>query len=752
MRVSFASSCEFRRASRVLTAAILYLVTALTPAAAQDVSSQPQNAGGTRPALASRRITQPPIIDGVLDDDAWRDGPVETGDWLSYNPLYGTPIPQKTKVWIGHDTNYLYFAFQCDDPDPSGVKTSITRRDNIWSDDWVGISLDALGTGQVSYHLMVNPNGVQLDMLNTVAGGEDQSPDYVWDSGGRRNPQGYAVEMRIPLQTIRFKGGPDLHMGILFWRRVSRAGISVAWPPLEPGKWVFEKQASLAFGDLRPRLIREIIPSTTYSRTELRDVPSQWGSAHDQGDVGISGKYGITSTVTLDATVNPDFSQVESDAFQVEVNQRFPTFFSEKRPFFMEGSGFFTLAGQGNDNSLQAAVHTRRIIDPVFGAKLTGSLGRWVFGSLSALDQAPGHNLPAGDPDTDKDRLFNIGRVQYSLGPSNYVGGLAVDTEFAGGHNRVIGADVSYRVTSTQRVSAFVLASATRDPRTDESKDGVGAQAGYEYSTRRLNLMGYAEHYDPGFQMDTAFINRVGITSAWGYAEYNFYPPKTKRWLLKLAPFSFTQGGRDRNAGGDELLQVTGVRMQFSRQGSFRFDRFDGFEAWAGQRFDRERWRMFGGVQLYRWLSLNGQFFVGDAVFYDPDDPYQGYSRDGGFGVTLQPSGRLSQGFDYHRVSFDKAETGEHVYDLDLIYSRTTYQFSRQFFIRGIVQYDSSRYRVLTDFLASYELRPGTVAYAGYGSLIERRGFRDGQWIPGEGNYEPTQRGLFFKASYLYRF
>ena len=222
----------------------------------------------------------------------------------------------------------------------------------------MGISLNALGTGQISYHLMVNPNGVQLDMLNTVSGGEDQAVDYVWDSAGRRNAQGYAVEMRVPFQTIRFKGGADVHMGILFWRRVSRAGISVAWPPLEPGKWVFEKQAPLAFGELQPRLIREVIPSTTYARNEQRQAPSQWGGADNQGDFGISGKYGITSTITLDATVNPDFSQVESDAFQVEVNQRFPTFYSEKRPFFMEGSGIFTLAGQGNDNSFQAAVHT----------------------------------------------------------------------------------------------------------------------------------------------------------------------------------------------------------------------------------------------------------------------------------------------------------------------------------------------------------------------------------------------------------
>jgi hypothetical protein len=127
-------------------------------------------------------------------------------------------------------------------------------------------------------------------------------------------------------------------------------------------------------------------------------------------------------------------------------------------------------------------------------------------------------------------------------------------------------------------------------------------------------------------------------------------------------------------------------------------------------------------------------------------------SREGGFGFTLQPSGRFNQGFNYRRLSFDHKLTGEPVYDVDLIYSRTTYQFSRQFFIRAIAQYDSSRYRVLTDFLASYELRPGTVAYAGYGSLIERRGFEDDEWIPGRGDYAATQRGFFFKASYLYRF
>ena len=719
------------------------------PAAGRQAAA---DEGGVRAELRPKPAQKPPVIDGSLDDDAWRAGPLETGTWKSYSPLYGDVIPQQTKVWMAYDAAFVYLAFQCDDPEPGAIKTSITRRDNIWSDDWVGVSLDALGTGQVSYHFMVNPSGVQLDMLNSAAGNEDASPDYVWDSAGRINESGYAVEMRVPLQTIRFKGGDEVRMGVLFWRRVSRTGISVAWPALEPGKWVFEKHAPLVFNRLQSPPLREVIPSTTYSRNVARDVPGRW-SADDEAEIGVSAKYGLTSTITLEATANPDFSQVESDAFQVEVNQRFPIFFSEKRPFFMEGAGIFTLAGQSGDNSLQRAVHTRRIVDPVFGAKVTGSAGRFAFGTLTALDQAAGRNLPAGEPGAGEDQLFNVLRGQFSLGPSNYVGGLVVDTEFADGFNRVIGADLSWRVTSTQRMSAFVLASQSRAPGSAESRSGIGAQAGYDYSTQRLVLSGFAEHYDPEFRMDTAFINRVGITSGWGFAQYSFYPDKARYpWLRRISPFSFTQGGRDRNAGGNDLIQVLGVRLNFTRQGFFRLDRFDGFETWAGQRFERGNWRLQGSVQLYRWLYVDGQLLTGAAVFYDPDEPFQGSSKSGRIGVTLQPTGRFSQALNYNRVDFRRASTGERVYDVDIIYSRTTYQFSRQFFVRAIAQFDSSRYQVLTDFLASYELRPGTVVYVGYGSLIERRELVEGEWIPGRGQYDASRRGLFFKASYLYRF
>jgi hypothetical protein len=738
------------RRHRVLCVQSL-LLAAVVPAGAQTLP---------RPEVQAHRALRAPVIDGVLDDDEWRQSPVATGDWLSYNPLHGDRVAQQTTVWVSYDTSSLYFAFRCDDPDPSGIKTSVTRRDNIWQDDWIGLSLDALATGQLSYHMLVNPSGVQLDMLNSVAGSEDTAPDWIWDSAGRVTATGYTVEVRLPLQSIRFKGGSGARMGILFWRRVSRLGVSVSWPPLSPGVWVFERHASLVFDELQPRLPRELLPSVTYGRTELRESPTRWAAADDRADAGFSAKVGVASTVTLDATVNPDFSQVESDAFQVEVNQRFPVFFGEKRPFFMEGAGIFALAGAGGDSSLRSAVHTRRIIDPSFGAKLTGSAGRVTFGTLSAIDDATGSASVSG-PDDERDRLFNIARAQYSLGPSNYVGALATDASFAGGYNRVIGADLNWRIGSTQRISAFALASRSRARRDSTGSDtgaapkeagsGVGAQINYAYETQRWIALGSAEHYDSNFEMATAFINRVGITSGWAFVDRSFYPDKARYpWIRRFSVLSFTQGGKDRPAGGNDLLEVFGVRFNFTRQGFLRVDRAFGFEHWQGKRFTRGRIRTFGSIQLFRWLFAEWNSSAGRAVYYDAD-PFEGRSRETRVSFTLQPNGRLSQSLGYNQVVFNRAATGARVFSVDVVNAKTTYQFTRAFSIRGIAQYDSSRHQILTDLLSSYEPQPGTVVYGGYGSLLERRDFVDGGWVTGGGTFGTSRRGLFFKASYLYR-
>ena len=197
---------------------------------------------------------------------------------------------------------------------------------------------------------------------------------------------------------------------------------------------------------------------------------------------------------------------------------------------------------------------------------------------------------------------------------------------------------------------------------------------------------------------------------------------------------------------------MTGLRLSFTRQGFYRIDQSFGREPWQGHRYDSGRTRMSGQVQLFRWLRPYGNLGWGAATYYDDLAPFQGRSVSGGIGATFQPNGRFTEDIEYTRINFDRQSSGERVYDVNILNTRTTFQFTKELSLRGIVQYDSQRSRVLTDFLGSYELRPGTVVFAGYGSLYERRAFKDPEWVSGEGDYLTTRRGLFFKASYLYRF
>jgi len=686
--------------------------------------------GVTSQELHAVRATTSPKVDGVLDDAAWAHEPYPLEPWVSYNPLRGEPAKQRTSVWIAYDRDAIYFAFRCFDDDPSKIRTTITRRDNAWNDDWIALSLDSTRAGQVAYHMFVNPSGIQMDALNTGKK-EDSSPDWVWQSAGRVDNDGYVVEIRLPLQSIRFRGGSDVRMGVLFFRHNSRMGVSWSWPSIAPGQWVFESHAPLVFDELRQPRVLEVIPSATVSTNQTREAAQSWGAASSNGDFGASVKYGLTSTITLDATINPDFSQVESDAFQVEVNQRFPVFFDEKRPFFMEGLGLFNLAGTGGDSSMRTAVHTRRIVDPAAGVKLTGTAGRQTFALLSASDTSPADGA---------DKVFTIGRALRNYGNGQYIGALVTDTERGIEHNRVAAADMSFRHGANVSWNAAVLHSDSQTA-SGEPPQGNGAQTQLMYNTRRLTLMSHVEHFDRGFQMDTAFLNRVGVTRTWDYAEVQFYPTGQFAWIKRVAPMVWSTAARDRVQCGTESQLLPGIRFNFVRQGNLRLDYSRGHETFAGQRFTTGRAHADGGAQLTRWLNVRGTIERADAIYYDPAAPFGGIQSERNVSIDWQPSAKLAHNLSYNFVKFDRT-TGEKVYSVHIVNLRNTYQFNSRFFLRGIAQFDSMRRRLLGDFLASYELMPGTVAHVGYGSVLESVERRP---------YIATARAFFFKVSYLAR-
>jgi hypothetical protein len=715
---------------------LLTLVGVLLCQAARPSLSFAQD--DSRAPLRPARASTPPKVDGILDDAVWAAEPLRLGTWVSYNPLRGEDAEEKTEVWIAYDTEAVYFAFRCRDTRPDRIRTTISRRDNAFSDDWVGLSLDSSHAGQLAYHLFVNPSGIQMDALQSGTTGEDFAPDWVWQSASHVGAEGWSTEIRVPIENIRFRSGTNIPMGVLFWRRLSRTGVSTSWPAIAPGQWVFDSHAAVVFDELQSRRLIEVIPSATFAGNQRRKDAAAWQDLEGKRDFGASIKYGLTSAITLDATVNPDFSQVESDAFEVEVNQRFPVFFSEKRPFFMEGMGLFNLAGTGGDSSMRTAVHTRRIIDPIAGVKITGAAGKHTFGLLSSGDASP---------EGSRQRFFAVGREVMNFGRGQYVGLLVTDTEYGNDYNRVVGTDAAFRKGEHFQANGSFLSSHSRSM-TGETKRGVSTQGSYSYNTKRFAVAGQLEHYDPGFRMDTAFFNRVGLTRGWQYQALDFYPSHPRfQWIKRINPFFWTAAGKDRVQGGTETFFLPALRFNFTRAGNLRVDYGNGHETFAGRQFNIGRVMIDGGVQITRWLNLGGSTQRGPAIFYDEENPYQGYRRSAGMRIGLQPNSRINSNTSYSFVTFRNAETGENAYRVHILNLRNTYQFTPRFFVRAVTQFDSSRERILADFLASYELTPGTVIHAGYGSLFGRTD--EEQEF---GRYTGTARALFFKASYRAHF
>src|SRR5688572_20280958 len=226
-----------------LLAIVVFLAAAL--------SAQAQDTG-----FRATRLTEPPKVDGVLDDAAWTQVTVMPNDgWASYNPNRGDKMPDayRTEVRVAYDDRNIYFAFHCFDNEPDKIRTNVAKRDSAFSDDWIAISLDSAATGQAAYHLFSNPSASQMDALNTSASGEQFDADMVWFSGANTTSDGYIVEVRIPLQTLRFSEADMVNMNLVLFRKVSRIGYSYSWPEMRPGQWVFDRPSRLVFAGLKPR-------------------------------------------------------------------------------------------------------------------------------------------------------------------------------------------------------------------------------------------------------------------------------------------------------------------------------------------------------------------------------------------------------------------------------------------------------------------------------------------------------------------
>lgn len=694
------------------------------------------------------KVTGKITIDGSLEEAVWQQAPINKV-FKSVHPTYGEVLDRETRIWAAYDRKNLYFAFKCLETDPSKIKTSIARRDAVMRDDYVGVLLDAQGSRQSSYEFYSNPNGIQMDAINSAVSGPDITPDFVWDSAGKVTADGYQVEIRIPLESIRYKSGKEVKMGIAFFRSVSHLGLMAVWPEIPAGQTDFNVMAAMVYKDLRAGLKLEVLPNVTYSRDSERVTADTWDRNTDT-NVGFGLKYGITSSITAEAAVNPDFSQVESDVFQVEVNRRYPIFYSEKRPFFMESKEVMDFSIINNGMML-APVHTRLIIDPGWAGKLSGSSGKMNFALLAANDRSAGRAWDQGvNPDQGKSALFGIFRAKYNIGSDNSLGMLYTGRYFAGQQNNVLGLDLKYRLSKNLRASLSYLNSAARQAEDQPLERGSGVNAMLEYTTSTLLSWAVYERYSTDFFMATAFQNRVGISRG-GFALGPVFNMKKVSWITRIVPSVQYYRLYDLETRMTDITRKYSVSFAFAPQGELSLEYWHEDEAWAGKVMDKKYFYSTGGIQLFKWLYLYQDTTIGEQIYYHPSDPFVGNSKTFLAGFILEPGRKLKIGFSYLYSDLSEKQSKQKIYSVDIYNLHTTYQFNKYLFLRGILRYDSYQGKLLTDLLASFTFIPGTVVHLGYGSLHLENQWQDNRWIAGQGGLLKMKQGLFFKASYLWR-
>jgi hypothetical protein len=698
------------------------------------------------PVLAKAAV--PPVIDGVLDDPAWADC-LKFDGFKTFKPDYGKDASQKTEAYIAYDAENFYFAFRCYDSEPSRIKAAVSKRDNIFQDDVVFIILDPFDDKQSGYSFILNPLGIQGDGMVNVSGNLDASFDAVWYSKGRIDDQGWTVEARIPLQSIRFPARDVLTMRIMFVRFFTRTSEQASFPALDPnyGSVLGQAQPFQVTG-LKYKRVVELLPAFTFGRTQEASEASEGKLVrekdYDIGDFSLTGKLGITSDLTLDATYNPDFSQVEADAGQVDFNLRYALYYEEKRPFFLEGSDLWQFGGTVEEGPLQALVYTRTIVDPTFGFKLTGKVTpRDTIATIYAQD-----NLPDDAFDVHPDIM--IARYKHSLKDDAYLGAFYTGRESGAVYNRVGGFDGRFRLSQSQVASFHLFGSLTKAPGAESADADHALGLDYNFSNRRwLVDLGYqdiSEH----FQVDTGFLLRTGLRRISAFAMYGLYPKS--KFLQKIEPFYWSYHLYDTIYHMWETANVFVLRFRLPRNTMVRFDGLLVNEVYAGQRFDLSGYGIQAESQPAKQLYFETRIRRMGSVYYDPADPYQGYGTRAAATIRYQPMDQLDFSLSASYVDFYRKADKAKIYDYLILRSRNTFQVNKYLFVRGIVEYNDFYKRMTLDGLVSFTYIPGTVVHLGYGSALEKQEWDEG--LPGfapSSRFHEMKRGFFFKVSYLWR-
>lgn len=497
------------------------------------------------------RFENPPVIDGKLDDPIWQKSAV-FGDFVQTSPGDNVKPTYPTEFMMGYDEKNLYLAFRVIQ-DRNTVRATVARRDNIFNDDYVLVHLDTFNDQRQAYLLFFNPLGIQADGTFTEGRGEDYSLDIVMESKGILTEDGYTIEVAIPFKSLRYEAGKNKQWGLHINRRIKYNNNEYnSWMPenRSVSGWLSQAGHITGLEGIETTRQLEINPSFTVSESGRRtrytfdnNPAGRFVNDGIKGEFGMTAKFSLTPTITLDFAYNPDFAQVEADAPVSTANVRFPIFFQEKRPFFLERIDIF----QSGLN----VVNTRAIVDPDIAAKLTGRRGKNTFGLLYASDNAPGNysiderqglrecqqqrianpsaNCNAGiERFVDKNADIGVLRLKRDIGRENNLGFFATTYNFTDRHNNTAGFDGRFRLNPKTVTEFQILGTTTRGRFYDSNLDrnlyrtgnGVGYRVYLERASRNLYMNYLATGISKDYRADVGFTNRYDTNYLGSFIQY----------------------------------------------------------------------------------------------------------------------------------------------------------------------------------------------------------------------------------------
>ena len=757
--------------STILTAAVL-------------VTAAPVFAQSTR-TVQPVKFAAAPQIDGRLDDEVWSSA-TRISDFRQVQPGDNAAPSQATEVLIGYDQRALYLAFRA--ADPSGrIRATVARRDAIADEDAVGVYLDTFHDRRRAYYIFFNPLGIQADGIYTEGKPDpDLTVDLIIDSKGSVDANGYTVEAAIPFASLRHRSGAGRHWGLHVQRFIRRdRNEQISWMPLSREVTSLLDQAGqlgelVGAGEGRPL---EIIPTAVSTQSGRRTSTGM--TSDEDADPGLTVNLGITPTLNAAMAVNPDFAQVEADQLLLTVNQRFPLFYDEKRPFFLEGVDAF--------QTPILIAHTRTIVDPDYAGKITGKQGRTTIGALYAHDG--GEKL--------------IGRIKRDVGQDSTLGAIVTGlfdppsprgSGATGGprYSHLASVDARLRLNPqtflTAQIAATVARMPFRDPATGGTRERDGTGLAYllkgERRTRHTVVALTSTGFSPDYRADLGFTRLVNMNSITLQTVYNSEPRPAApliSWSVThiglmqwdwqgRATFAYTYPQARLNFRRQSFVQALAYRdyerifeSEFGatrgpgRQGAFvgdseRSTSWEGFVLQAGTAPSEAV--AIGASASRSWDVFDYDFGAGakfprvsPAALLNPRaplDPGPADSTTVSGSITWRPIDALRTSLEVSRNTLRRDDTGLLAYDVKLASWRTTYQFTRFAFVRLRTDWNSATATLSGQYLGGWTPSPGTAIYAGYNDTATIDGFDPITRLAVPG-YQRHGRTAFVKVSYLFR-